>query len=759
MTIDERVRRAAAAARGSFDSIPLPDAGDVTRRVLRVRRARLGAAAVVLAAAVVVGVLTVPGDGRAPERVVAGGPEEEAVPPAGSLSERGWISIPKSAAGLDGVTAFTALSSDGPAMLLAGAHQVGNGWEPAIWRSEDGFKWVPSTVPGGGGELTALAADGETAVAIGTDGESNGMSTFVWRSDDGGRTWSVVASGSDLFGPAASEMGRPSASGLLRAKGYWIAYGGGSDGYEGIWVSRDGGEWEQVLASRSSGSVTVVETADGELLAYGVGAGPSADEAVTPTTRPCSTPPGGTCVTITTRARVVGWSTSDPTSWGEAEALSVPDRFHLGSVAPGAELAIGSNIDRHDVPTPLLRSDDNGRSWRADAAFLEQFPGAWAWTMSRAAGLWVAAGASGSPNHPDAWVSRDGAGWESLPVSLHGTPGGTLSLIGAAGDRVVLIGTAPELDRYYVYEPSYPPAVPSTATTTQTPVTGSRPTEMVAAIEAGVSLHRVVMVDVATGDVVRVLHDVDTGLPGAEAVAGTSSVAGVDLAPDGSSTLVDVCCEPAAGSTWEVLLDSGDAQRCCDLSEPAYAPDGERVAGITMQWPVVLEGDGKGRYGPVAGIDFAPRSGDEPLCAAAGAAWSPDGTRLAFVTADDCATGEWALRVLDLRTATSLADAAVFDPPAGRGYWAPAFRSDGRLVVVLQTPGGEVFEFTDSDGLVLDPATGEVDASFDYAGAVRSQSYDATGTWLLVTHVDGTVEWQGRGSSGTVPGTYIDADW
>lgn len=462
MTIDERARRAAAAVRDGLDSVPLPDAGDVTRRLLRRRRARLGAGAVVLAAAAVAGALTLPGDGRSPERVVAGGPEEEAGPPEGSLSERGWISVPKEAAGLDGVTAFTALSSDGPAMLLAGARQVGNGWEPAIWRSEDGFQWAESDVPDALGELHALAADGDTALAIGGDSEANGTSTFVWRSDDGGRTWTVAATGDDLLGTPASEMGRPSASGLLRAKGYWVAYGGGSDGYEGIWVSRDGDEWEQVLASRASGSVTVVEAADGELLAYGVGNGPGAqDAAVTPTSSGCEWP---YCVSVVAVGNAVGWSTSDPTSWGDAEALSVPDRLYLGSVAPGAGLAIGSNVDRHDAPTPLLRSDDAGRSWTADGTFLEQFPGAWAWTVNRAAGSWIAAGASGSPNHPDAWASRDGVEWEALPASLHGAPGGTLSLVGEAGDRAVLVGTAPELDRYYVYDPSYPPVVPSTTT-------------------------------------------------------------------------------------------------------------------------------------------------------------------------------------------------------------------------------------------------------------------------------------------------------
>jgi hypothetical protein len=97
----------------------------------------------------------------------------------------------------------------------------------------------------------------------------------------------------------------------------------------------------------------------------------------------------------------------------------------------------------------MLRSRDRGHTWAVDSAFLTQFPDARVLTVTRAHGLWVAAGWSGNPNHPAAWVSTNLIHWHALPASLYGTPGGTLGLIGVLRHKIVLLGTAPELDRFY----------------------------------------------------------------------------------------------------------------------------------------------------------------------------------------------------------------------------------------------------------------------------------------------------------------------
>lgn len=339
----------------------------------------------------------------------------------------GWAVIQKTTAGLGTGSSFSALVSNGNAVLLTGAFASGGKWHAAIWYSSDGIAWsrarVPATPAGSG--INAIAANGDAAIAIGSN--DNGASPFVWRSDDGGRSWTIAARGEGLFGPAAVQMGRPSPSELMHADGQWIAAGAGSDGYGAVWTSPDGAQWKQVLDAKPGnpatgvGSVNVVDNGDGRLLAYS--------------------------------GRAV-WYSSDGSSWGPAALAAVPDPLYFTTVAAGGSLAFGEPGDPHGQPTPLLRIADARMKWFVDPTFLSQFPDAHVRNVDRVGDLWVATGSSGAPNHPDAWVSADGTTWRSMPPSLYGAPGGTLGLVGSVGDRIVLIGTAPELDRYYTVDSS-----------------------------------------------------------------------------------------------------------------------------------------------------------------------------------------------------------------------------------------------------------------------------------------------------------------
>lgn len=420
MKLDERAQRAATGVRRQLDALEVPDSRVLLRRARRRRWIARTMAVTTIGATTVVGVIVTTDDtDRA--RIQVGNTRSRELP-SGALTRGGWASVPKDAAGLGAGSSFHTVTSDGQSVLLAGARQAADGGGPAIWRSDDGLHWVEVERPSPSGVVNAITLAGGVAVAVGSDGaDGNSAATsFVWRSEDGGRTWTEIARGSDLFGPPAPQMGRPFVSGLLHRDDRWVAYGGASNGYAGIWVSRDGKRWEQTLSSDTAGSVErIVEGSDGDLFAYW---------------------------------SLVGWYASDPSSWGEPTSLSAPSRVYPSSVAPGADLAVGSNIDRHGVPTPLLRSGDGGRSWTSDDSFLAQFPDAWVWSIDRAAGLWVGAGTSGEPNHPDAWVSAEDGVWHRLPEQLYGPPGGTLSLVAATGDEIVLIGTAPELDRYYVLD-------------------------------------------------------------------------------------------------------------------------------------------------------------------------------------------------------------------------------------------------------------------------------------------------------------------
>ncbi|MCU1461745.1 MAG: hypothetical protein JWO37_1820 [Acidimicrobiales bacterium] len=401
MTLDERARAAARATRGRMLAIEAPEPATVMRRHHRRRRLAVAAAAtvVILAAAVPVAMR-----GSTTTKVVAGGSKS----PLGSTTIAGWTRVSKQLAGLPADASFRAMSADGRTIMLAG--------ETGIWRSDDGFHWTTGRAPEPDRpqRVTAIGQHGDVALAVG------GMVPTVWRSDDRGRTWRAVARAHDLFGSPAPQMGRPFVDGLRWADGYWIGSGGASDGHAGVWISRDGTEWRQVLGPNNAGSIDIFAIGDGTLVGYWT---------------------------------TVRWTTRDPAVWGPPTTVSAPDRMYPQSITGDGRFAIAGNFVTNP-PTPLLRSDDSGMHWVIDPGLLGAYPDARASTIARAAGLRVAAGTSGTPNHVDGWVSADGHPWTELPPGLRGGPGGVLSLIGEVGGRIVIVGTAPELDRYYTVDPS-----------------------------------------------------------------------------------------------------------------------------------------------------------------------------------------------------------------------------------------------------------------------------------------------------------------
>jgi hypothetical protein len=345
------------------------------------------------------------------------------LPPAGSAAQAGWTSIPKRSSGLGASASFGALASNRDALLLAGSEPNAHGGARAtIWRSPDGFFWTETMHPSTSGSVAAVAVDGDTALAVG--GTSLGdVTSFVWRSDDGGRTWNVAAHGRRVFGVPAPAMGRPSVSGLIRYDGWWVASGGRSDGYAAIWVSRNGTRWRQVLGPNTAGAATVAEGRDGSLLAYWV---------------------------------TTAWFTRDPTRWGAPRPVSVPHPLYVSDVARRATLSVGANLERHGQPTPLLQSVDGGHTWNEDVSFLSTFADAHVETVARAGGVWVAAGASGAPDHVDAWISSDRRAWTALPPPLYGDSVAGLQLVAALDGRIVLFSTSPDFDRYYTIDRNAP---------------------------------------------------------------------------------------------------------------------------------------------------------------------------------------------------------------------------------------------------------------------------------------------------------------
>ncbi len=409
MTLDQRARTAVDDVRAGVADVTAPDAGAIARRAHRRRTSRrVGAgAAVVVVVGLVAGAIAL--DDRSDTTQVAVG--DDAGP--------GWSRIIKADAGLDGASP-SAVASDGEDAVLVGSVLYGDWWRSAIWWSEDGRSWQAADIPMMSGSVGAVAVHDGTALAFGTEGDRDEpyRRNVVWRSEDGGRTWRDLQLPADAFGPPAPEMGRPNASQIIFHDGWWVAAGGSSTGYAAIWVSRTGEEWEQVLESDEGGGTTLADLPDGDLLAYWT---------------------------------TVGWATDDPTEWGPHFDVDAPRDLYPNSIASGAELAVGQGFERHP-DTALLRSDDEGRSWRLDAEFAEAFPGVDLATAAQFDTTSVLAGFD-DEGSPGAWVSIDGAPWREIPEALRRPVGGMLNLVTEVDGQVVLFGTAPELNRFYVYGP------------------------------------------------------------------------------------------------------------------------------------------------------------------------------------------------------------------------------------------------------------------------------------------------------------------
>ncbi len=366
----------------------------------RRRRSRqlLAVAATVIIAAIAIPIAVHESD---PNRAV-----QVTTPSTAVVRRDAWAVIDKKDAGLGSLSSFSAIARTGSSLLLGGSrtlvitHPAPLPSQAAMWYSDDGLTWHDADVPASDtGAVHAVASSGGTALAIGSD--DLGRSAFVWRSDDNGRTWKTVGRGEGLFGSPAPQMGRPFVDGLIHADGLWIASGGGSSGYAGVWTSKDGTQWRQVLDSKPGnpatavGSVKVIDTGNGDLLAYAVN---------------------------------VVWKSRDGRTWSKPIVQTVPAPFSLGSIAPPGGIAFGLS-ELHGGPTPLLMREDASTqpTWFVARPFLSSFPHARVASVTCVGGiggLWIAAGTSGSPNHPDAWVASSPAYWHSLPASLYGAPDG-----------------------------------------------------------------------------------------------------------------------------------------------------------------------------------------------------------------------------------------------------------------------------------------------------------------------------------------------
>ena len=405
MRLEERARMARTCVVEQLEVVATPPADEVVRRVRGRRRARAAAFAVLSVALIVVPIALRRSSTSTTVRVAA--PFQNL--PAGSMIDGAWAAVPKGAAGIGANASLDALAATSTAFIAGG---------DGLWRSTDGLHWESVAPASFSGRVEAIGThDRDVIVIVATDSNPN----LVLGSSDDGRTWTVVADGADVFGAPAPSMGRPSVTSLRWSDaGFWIAAGGASDGYAGIWISTDVAHWDSVLPpGNGAGSVDIIDDGQGGLLAYFLGQ---------------------------------AWSSPNGRAWTPV-ALTVPSPYALSVIAPGASLAVGVDpAASHTTPTALLRSSDHGRTWTEDRDFHMAYPLAVGWGINRDNAGWVIAGFAGDPNHVDSWISPDTASWQPMPEPFKRAPGGTLRLIASIGPSTVIMGSAPELDRFFVVD-------------------------------------------------------------------------------------------------------------------------------------------------------------------------------------------------------------------------------------------------------------------------------------------------------------------
>lgn len=114
--------------------------------------------------------------------------------------------------------------------------------------------------------------------------------------------------------------------------------------------------------------------------------------------------------------------------------------------------------------------------------------------------------------------------------------------------------------------------------------------------------------------------------------------------------------------------------------------------------------------------------------------------------------------VIDVTAESLDAARAVAAPDETGTPMLPSYDSGGRLHLIRQH-GGLGAVTGPAEAIVIDPRTGRV-ISRRQVDTVRGQDHDPSGTYLIRTFTDGTVEYRTRDGAPVVLGDeYLSASW
>jgi sugar lactone lactonase YvrE len=283
----------------------------------------------------------------------------------------------------------------------------------------------------------------------------------------------------------------------------------------------------------------------------------------------------------------------------------------------------------------------------------------------------------------------------------------------------------------------------ATSTTTATSIPPApRPDRVLVATDDG----RLLLLEVATGDVALALGTFDVELDPPE--GSPTFVDDVAITADGGTVYVSRCCEPASGWISSIPADGSIPLNLYSLDQHFGTAAAVRPGPLARPLLAVAEFDGIDvTSGDPYPADVLTEGGELHD----GLAWSPDGARLVWQQF----TGS-AVVVAEVHGEDNVEVVSRFQFPAGERWSQPVFRRDGAIVVVEQPDGGDDAGET---ARVLDADTGETITTFPLPGPTISLGYDPTGTWLLVLLDDGRLFGMGGDETFVIAEGITAADW
>lgn len=343
------------------------------------------------------------------------------------------------------------------------------------------------------------------------------------------------------------------------------------------------------------------------------------------------------------------------------------------------------------------------------------------------------------------------------------------ALVGLAGVLAIVVSGDRDTDQGPTTERSAGPSTPTTresgssgAPTTSAPTTTREGAAVPGWFVAHDARHRLVVVDSATFQTIRVLDSFDdptTPAPPGEPGGMGRYLGPMAVSPDGTTVYFEVCCEPAVGEIYRVSIEGGRPERVAYGTSPAVSPDGTRLAVVEMQDLRVIDlATGDSTLIPIGSLDQPPAGGQVMVLSRL--AWSPDGSTLAYVLQRSLVPAQVVVRSMTGDLASSASERSIVQADADGPPMLPTFDAAGRLHVVRQ-PNNETDRPSGPARLeVWDPSgRGEISRR-DLDQGVLAHVQAVGGGPLLLVLADGSLEITTADETRVAKdGGWVDAAW